>query len=273
MTNFYKVFAIFLSILLISSFACTDTKSEIKKETTQTNPIPTPLPKKEYRIKIIRTFQHDKEAFTQGLIYFKGFLYESTGLNGKSSLRKLDVKTGKVIKKINVGEKYFSEGIAIHDNKIYMLTWLNRTCFVYDLETFKLINEFSYYGEGWGLTTFDDKLLMSDGKNIIRVINPTNFSLDKAINILDENSPVQFINELELVDNILYANIWQSDKIAMIDINTGLVISYLDMTSLREMLPSTEGIDVLNGIAYNNDSKTFYATGKNWPLLFEFVIE
>lgn len=273
MIKFSKLVLFITFIILISSFACTDNKSEIKQETKVETSQPTPIQKKEYRIKIIRTWQHDKEAFTQGLIYYKGFLYESTGLNGKSSLRKLDPKSGKILKKINIADKYFSEGITIYDNKIFMLTWLNRSCFVYDLETFKLLNEFSYYGEGWGLTTQNDKLLMSDGKNVIRVINPSNFTLDKVINVLDENSPVQFLNELELVDNILYANIWQSDKIAMIDVNTGNVISYLEMGALRDMLPTVEGIDVLNGITYNYDTKTFYATGKNWPLFFEFVIE
>ncbi len=273
MLSFKKLFIISTSSLLFSAFACSESKSEIKTENKINAKIETPAPKKEYKIKIIRTWQHDNEAFTQGLIYHKGFLYESTGLNGKSSLRKIDPKSGKILKNIKITDKYFSEGITIYDNKIYMLTWLNRTCFVYDLNTFNLLNEFSYYGEGWGLTTQNDKLLMSDGKNVIRVLNPDNFTLDKVINVLDENSPVQNINELELVGDILYANIWQSDKIAMIDISTGKVINYLDMSMLRDMLPSTDGIDVLNGIAYNNDTKTFYATGKNWSLFFEFVIE
>ena len=227
----------------------------------------------EYAIQVLRSFEHDPRAYTQGLFYYNGFLFESTGLNSFSSLRKLDAQSGKILKKISVPNQYFAEGIAVFDNKIYQLTWESNICLVYDINTFNQIATFNYFGEGWGLTNNDEYLIMSDGTNNIRIINPDNFQLVRTLSIYDEKDrPVSNINELELIKGEIWANIWQTDKIAKIDPNTGIVNGWIDLSELRKSIKDVSNIEVLNGIAFDKEGDRIFVTGKRWPLMFEIKI-
>lgn len=229
--------------------------------------------KKEYTYQVLRTFWHDSTAYTQGLIYYKGYLYESTGLRKHSSLRKLDPKNGKILKQIPITGNYFAEGITIMNGKIFQLTWETRTGFVYDLETFILEKTFSYFGEGWGLTNNKDNLIMSNGSNELTFLNPDNFQVENTTLVFDGNVPVNYLNELEMIDGLVFANVYQSDKIALINPESGLVVGWLDFSGLRNYIRNSVSAEVLNGIAYNKENSALYITGKNWPLMFEIKIQ
>jgi glutamine cyclotransferase len=212
-------------------------------------------------------------AFTQGLVYYKNYLIESTGQHGVSSLRKVDPKTGNVLRKVGVDIQYFAEGITVLDDKIYQLTWESGICFVYDASTLKKLSTFNYYGEGWGLAHNGKSILFSDGSNTIRYINPDGFKLDKTLLVHDENGmPVFNLNELEYVKGELWANVWQSNRIARINPETGNVTGWLDLSELRDRITLTRYTDVLNGIAYDEDNDEFYITGKNWNKMFVIKI-
>lgn len=226
----------------------------------------------EYVPKLIGKIHHEDGSFTQGLIYFNGFLYESTGLRGESTIRKLDTATGKVLKRIPIAPEHFAEGITIFNNKIYMLTWLSNLCFVYDLESFIMEGSFSYYGEGWGITNYNNLLIMSDGSNILKFINPDDFQTVKQINVYNGNTPVKNLNEVEMINGELFANIWTEDKIVRIDPATGNVIGYLDFSFLRKLIKN-ENVDVFNGIAYNPEKDVYYVTGKYWDYIFLIKLE
>lgn len=222
-----------------------------------------------YSFEIIKELPHDTQAYTQGFIYHNGFLYESTGQYRKSSLRKINPNTGEIIKNIKIPDKYFAEGLTIFNNKIYQLTWFENTGFIYDLETMKQIGSFSYYGEGWGLTNDDKHLILSDGSNVLRYIDPTNFEVVKTLTVLNENSyPMRNLNELEYVAGYIWANIYMENYIVQIDPKTGRVVSRIDLTPLRDKLTIGPETDVLNGIAYDKESDVFYFTGKNWNKIF-----
>ena len=233
-----------------------------------------------YTYEIVKTYPHDPKAFTQGLVYHNGFLYEGTGGsrargdNFFSSLRKVELETGKVLQKSDLATEYFGEGIAILDNKIYQLTWREKTAFVYDLNDFKLLKQFTYAGEGWGLTNDATNLLMSDGTHIIRVINPETFETVRTITVFDEkNRPLMQLNELEYIKGEIWANIWQEGDIVRIDPNTGKLLGRIDLTKLAdEQMDSSREADVLNGIAYDQASDRLFITGKKWNKLFEIKI-
>ena len=222
---------------------------------------------KKYEPVLIGKINHETGSFTQGLFYFKGYLYESTGLRGESSLRKLDTATGKVLKRISVAPEHFAEGMTILNNKIYQLTWLSNLCFVYDLETMNMIGSFNYEGEGWGLTNYNNLLVMSDGSNVLKFINPEDFQVVRQVSVFDGNQPVKNLNELEMINGELFANIWTEDRIVRIDPFTGNVIGYLDFTFLRKFIVN-ENVDVFNGIAYNHEKDIYYVTGKYWSYIF-----
>lgn len=222
---------------------------------------------------IINSFPHNSKSFTQGLVYYKGYLYESTGINGNSSLKKIDIKSGKAIKEIKLGEKYFGEGITILNNKIYQLTWKNRTCFIYDLHTFLEIGKFFYSGEGWGLTTDGKSLLMSDGSSAIVFINPDTLQITKKIHIQDDKIPVTNLNELEYIGGEIWANIYMQDIIARISPDTGEVLGWIDLKRLYKNVSGRDKMDVLNGIAYDCKGDRIFITGKYWPKLFEIKIQ
>lgn len=222
---------------------------------------------------IIRKFEHDKNAYTQGLLFRNGYLIESTGQYGQSSIRKVDINSGKVLKKVDIPYNYFGEGITIHDEKLYMLTWRERTCFIFDPDTFEEIETKRYYSEGWGLEKIGDRLIMSDGSNFLRYLDPDSFEILKTISIYEGNFPVQKLNELEYIEGMLFANIWMEDKIAVIDPDAAEVLAYVDCSELREFVKHDSNAETLNGIAYINGKGTFILTGKNWPFYFEVSID
>lgn len=226
-----------------------------------------------FRIKVHRTIPHDSLAFTQGLFFYNGYLYESTGQYGKSSLRRIDSKTGKILKSILIGNEYFAEGIALFHGKIYMLTWQNELCLVFDVDTFEEIDTFFYSGEGWGLTNFDENFFVqSDGTNALRIIDPNGFKIVSTLFVTDAGHPVSNINELEIIGNEIWANIWMKDIIAVIDKTNGKVKYWVDISSLRSYIRDGTNIDALNGIAYDKESGRIYLTGKYWPYIFEVEV-
>jgi len=234
-----------------------------------------------YTYEIVKTYPHDAKAFTQGLVFHNNFLYEGTGgtrARGDdffSSLRKVELESGKVLQKFDLATDYFGEGITIFNDKIYQLTWREKTAFVYDLNDFKLLKEFRYAGEGWGLTHDDAHLMMSDGTHIIRFINPENFETVRTIAVFDEKGhPLMELNELEYIKGEIWANIWQKATIVRIDPNTGKLLGRIDLTKLAdEQMESSKEADVLNGIAYDEAADRLFITGKKWNKLFEIKIK
>jgi glutamine cyclotransferase len=223
--------------------------------------------------KIKKVIQHDTRAYTQGLIIEKGKLYEGTGMYGESVLKEVNPLTGETIRDIGIAQEYFGEGITIVGNKIVQLTWRTNIGFVYEKKTFKKLREFSYGTEGWGLT-FDGKdLIMSDGSENLFYLDTLNYSVIKKVQVYDNHSPITKINELEYVDGYIYANIYTTNFIVKIDPKTGKVVERWDMPDLlteSDKLPET---DVLNGIAYNKDTKHFLITGKYWPKMFDMILK
>ena len=225
------------------------------------------------KYRLINTYPHDEAAFTQGLIYYDGYLIESTGQKRKSSLRKVKIATGEIIQIVNLKPEYFGEGIALIKNKIYQLTWKSQTGFVYDLNTLSLLNTFNYPNyEGWGLTSVDDELIMSDGTSYIYFYEPEYFTQLRQIDVLDNKGKIAELNELEYVNGKILANILGETFIAVIDPSTGKVTGEIE---LKDLVP--KGLEgnmnsVLNGIAYNKETNHLYVTGKYWPLLYEIEI-
>jgi glutamine cyclotransferase len=222
-----------------------------------------------YTYEVVNAYPHDPAAFTQGLLYLDGVLYESTGLNGQSSLRKVDLKTGNVLKRVEVPAEYFAEGLALLDGKLFQLTWQNHTGFVYNLESFQLEKKFSYDGEGWGLTTDGHWLILSDGTDQIRFLDPVTFEVKRTIRVSARGRPVDQLNELEYIKGQIYANIWRTDYVARIDPATGNVTGAIDFKGLLAPQDHSADTDVLNGIAYDAKEDRLFITGKKWPKLFE----
>ncbi|MCQ2974198.1 MAG: glutaminyl-peptide cyclotransferase [Bacteroidales bacterium] len=225
------------------------------------------------KYKVVKTYPHDKEAYTQGLVFDNGVMYESTGLKGKSSLRKVQFEKGEIIQSITLKDEYFGEGLAMDNNRLIQLTWQNHKGFVYNKTDFSKIQEFDIATEGWGLVMYNDTLILSDGSENLYFLDKNTFSNNKIIQVYDDNGPVKMLNELEIIENQLFANIYQTDLIAVIDIQSGKVLKYIDFTGLLSPQYQEEYTDVLNGIAYDPKNKKIYVTGKNWPLLFEIKIE
>ena len=218
---------------------------------------------------VTAAYPHDKSAFTQGLVIYKGELFESTGQEGSSWISTVDITTGASEKKINLDARYFGEGITILNNKIYQLTWKNKTGFVYDASTFKQLNNFNYQTEGWGLTHDGSNLIMSDGTSRLYFLDTVTFKIVKSLQIEDSNGPVNYLNELEYANGLIYANIWQTSRIAQIDLKDGKVLGYLDLAILTDQARSLNpAADVLNGIAWHSETKSLLITGKYWPNLF-----
>jgi glutamine cyclotransferase len=212
-------------------------------------------------------------AFTQGLVWLDGALLESTGLYGQSSLRRVELPTGRVLQQVTVPLDYFAEGLAVLQGKLYQLTWQNQKAFVYDLATFQLEKEFAYDGEGWGLATDGQALILSDGTDRIRFLDPATFAVKRVINVSDHGRPVVRLNELEYVKGEIFANVWQTDFIARIDPATGAVLGWIDLGGLLPPEDRDATTDVLNGIAYDAAADRLFVTGKLWPKLFEVKLE
>ncbi len=222
---------------------------------------------------IVAQYPHDSDAFTQGFDFDEsGQLYEGTGLWGRSSLREVDLESGEVEQMVALDDTYFGEGITIFDDRIIQITWQSRTGFVYDKETLEQIDTWSYDTEGWGLTHDGERLIMSDGTATITFRDPNTLEAIGTLDVADANGPVTRLNELEYIDGLIWANIWQTDQIALIDPATGEVVNYLDLTGLLSSAETTGNEDVLNGIAYNEATDQLFVTGKLWPAVFELEI-
>lgn len=221
---------------------------------------------------IVNTFDHDRAAFTQGLVFEDGVLYEGTGLNGRSELRKVELQTGKVLQSHKLPDRFFGEGITIFEDRIIQLTYLSRVGFVYDKNTFEQLEEFKYPTEGWGLTHDGKHLIMSDGTPMIYFLDPQTFARVRKIMVLDQNTPIGWVNELEYIDGQIYANVWPGDRIARIDPETGQIIGWIDCEGLLTARDKNDEIDVFNGIAHDPATGRLFVTGKCWPKLFEIKL-
>ncbi len=218
---------------------------------------------------VVEVLPHDPLAFTQGLVLADGVFYESTGLYGESTVRIVDPATGRVIRSRSLGQEFFGEGLELVGDRLIQLTWKEGTAFVWDAETLAPLGTFSYTGEGWGLCAQEDRLVMSDGSSRLTFRDLTTFVPVGGVEVLRSGEPVERINELECVEDLVYANVWQTEEIVIIDSGTGRVVGQIDASSLLDHLGSTDGIDVLNGIAYDPEDRSFYLTGKLWPAIFQ----
>ncbi len=221
---------------------------------------------------IVNTYPHDDHAFTQGLVYYDGDLYEGTGLNGRSSVRRVELETGKVVQKIDLENKYFGEGITLFEDKLIQLTWRSQISFVYDRESFEKLQEFTYPTEGWGLTHDGQNLIMSDGSNSLFFLDPETFEEVKRISVSHHNEPIDKLNELEYINGEIYANVWMSDRIARISTTSGQILGWIDLSGLLNPALADNRDAVLNGIAYDSENDRLFVTGKLWPNLFEITI-
>jgi glutaminyl-peptide cyclotransferase len=218
---------------------------------------------------VIHAWPHDPAAFTQGLVFHDGDILESTGLNGKSTLRNDELETGRVRKKISLPSQYFAEGLTVIGTKAYQLTWQNGLGFIYDVSSFEQEGQFSYEGEGWGLTTDGQWLILSDGTNRIRFLDPKTFRLVRTITVTASGRSVYDLNELEWIKGEIFANVWQTDNVVRIDPASGVIRGVIDFSGLLSQDERKRETDVLNGIAYDATHDRLFVTGKNWPKLFE----
>jgi len=224
-----------------------------------------------YSYRVLAVYPHDKDAFTQGLVYYQGDFYESTGLRGRSSVRRVDLETGEVLQIRELDDAYFGEGLTLRNHRLYQLTWQSHVGFIYDRASFDLLDTFRYDTEGWGLTHNGQELIMSDGTPNLYFLDPDTLELLRKVWVEDENGPVWRLNELEYIDGEVYANVWQTDRIARIDPDTGRVTAWIDLTGL---LPPEDraAANVLNGIAWDEQGGRLFVTGKLWPKLFQIEL-
>jgi glutaminyl-peptide cyclotransferase len=277
-----NIFIPLFTILLIFSCSNAENKNiatnktiskKVKKSTINSKKVKVELPDEIKNIRIIRQIPHDKRLYTQGLTFHKGFLYETTGKYGSSKIVKINPEDGKIVQTRNLPFSVFGEGSTIIDGKVYVLSWREGICFVYDTESLTEVNRFSYNTEGWGLATDGKKLFMSDGGHKIRVIDPNNFRILSEIEFFNEGVPLDNLNELEYISGTLWANRWVDDNIYLLDLASGGVEQKIDMSILRKKLTDKPWAEVLNGIAYDKENGHFYFTGKNWSEIFEVVFE
>ena len=247
--------------LALSVAACTHASQSAQKG-------PAPV----YGYEIVNVYPHDTGAFTQGLVYHEGTLFEGTGIYGESDIREVELETGHVIRKREIADQQFGEGIALWEDTLIQLTWRSRVGFVYERATFERQRQFSYATEGWGLTHDDERLIMSDGSSSLVFRNPETFERMDSIQVQDDGEPVDQLNELEFIDGKVYANVWQTDRIAIIDPANGRVTAWIDLAGLLDPEDRTPRTDVLNGIAYDAEGDRLFVTGKYWPKLFEIDI-
>lgn len=230
-----------------------------------------PAPVQSY--KVVATFPHDPTSFTQGLVFADGELYESTGLNGESTLRRVDITTGKTLQRLDISPEYFAEGLALVGDELLQLTWQTHIGFVYDRKTFKQKRTFTYKTEGWGIA-YDgtSRLVMSDGSDTLTFLDPKTLAVGKALRIRDAGRAVPNLNELEWVEGEIWANVWQTDRIARISPSTGEVSAWIDLSTLYPLSQRTPPADVMNGIAYDKTSRRIFITGKKWPRLYQITV-
>jgi glutamine cyclotransferase len=225
-----------------------------------------------YTYKVVNTYPHDHTAFTQGLLFIDGFLYEGTGQYGESTLRKVALESGDVLQLGELPEQFFGEGVTLMSDRLIQLTWRSRVGFVYDRESFALLRQFNYSTEGWGLTHDGRQLIMSDGSPTLFFLDPDTFAATGRLAVHDHKGPVSRLNELEYVRGEIYANIWQTDRIARISPQTGQVVGWIELEGLLSPQDRATRVDVLNGIAYDEKNDRLFVTGKWWPKLFEIEL-
>jgi len=225
-----------------------------------------------YGYRVVHSYPHDRNAFTQGLFYDEGVFYEGTGQETGSSLREVEMTTGKVLRQLNLSADLFGEGITLYKNRIYQVTWRSKIGFVYDKPTFKEINKIYYQTEGWGLTTINNRIVMSDGTNVLYFFEPEMFTVVSRLEVYDNEKKVDQLNELEYINGEIWANIWMTDLIARIDPVSGKVLGYINMKGILNDPDTDTSVKVLNGIAYDKEGDRIFVTGKNWPKLFEIRI-
>jgi glutamine cyclotransferase len=218
---------------------------------------------------IVTSYPHDGQAWTQGLAFDEGRLYEGTGLLGRSSVREVDLVSGRVVRQVEIGDEHFGEGIAIVGDRLFQLTWRSHKGFIYDVQTFAPVGEFAYEGEGWGLTYDGRHLLMSDGTARLRFFDPDSFVVLRTLTVHAEGKPIGRLNDLQYIDGEIFANVYQTDRIARIDPETGEVIAWIDLAGLLAREDRTSSAEVLNGIAYDAETGLLIATGKRWPRTYE----
>jgi len=252
------------------------TFSPLPAPTSSPLPVPTvssgPQGAARYTYRALASYPHDPQAFTQGLVYLDGFLYEGTGLYGQSSLRVVELETGKVLQLQLLPDRFFGEGIAIVGQRIYQLTWKAKTGLIYDLETLEPTGEFRYSTEGWGLAQDGTYLIMSDGTATLHYLDPADLSEVRQVTVRDAGQPVMRLNELEVIRGEIWANVWQTNRIARIDPQDGTVVGWIDLSGLLSPSDIAAPVDVLNGIAYDDAGDRIFVTGKLWPKLFQIEV-
>jgi glutamine cyclotransferase len=221
---------------------------------------------------VVSSYPHDPTSFTQGLLWHDGALYESTGLKGESKMRRLELPSGRVLKETRLASEFFGEGLALVDNRLIQLTWQSHKGFVYDRETFRQLQEFTYDTEGWGLTYDGKNLILSDGSSSLFYVDPQTFKPIRKLAVTMNGKPLTELNELEFIEGEIWANVWQTDMIVRIDPSTGRVTSFLNLKGILAPSDKTGREDVLNGIAYDADKKRIFITGKLWPRIFEIRV-
>jgi glutamine cyclotransferase len=263
-----------LAFALLMVVGCVVLPVPVGAPVVSPSPDPTPTSRaspRYYTYRVVNVYPHDPAAFTQGLVFDDGQLYESTGLWGRSSLRRVALESGTVLQQHNLGAEYFGEGLALFRGRLFQLTWQNGIGFVYDAATFELLRTWQYAGEGWGLTHDGEQLIMSDGSATLRFLDPDTLDVRRTIRVTDGERPVEMLNELEYVNGEVFANVWQTDWIARIDPVSGLVTGWVDLSGLLTV-EERAAADVLNGIAYDRAGQRLFVTGKLWPRLFEIVL-
>ena len=263
MNRFFKIFVIGLLILIGLFCICSCSNLE---PSTNSNVIPV------YTYKVVNTYPHDQSAFTEGLVFEDGVLYEGTGLHEYSTLRRVELETGEILQSCELPSQFFGEGVTLYGNKIIQLTWQSHIGFVYDKYTFKLLKKFNYPDEGWGITHNGKHLIVSDGTETLHFLDPETFKEISKIEVSANNIPVTRINELEYIQGEIYANIWQTERIARIYPLTGHVTGWIDLKGILSPEDNSETVDVLNGIAYDAENDRLFVNGKFWPKLFEIEL-
>lgn len=268
-----------LAIGMLSLFGCvsgttvaarSDAARSNAPETQVVPPVVTaPAAPKALNFEVVASYPHNRSSFTQGLLWHDGYLYEGTGLEGQSTLNRVDLTSGKILQRTRLDDNLFGEGLALVGDRLFQLTWKTRRGFVYDRETFKPLGQFAYDTEGWGLTYDGKNLVRSDGSDTLSFHDTKTFKLAYKIKVTFDGQPLRDINELEYIDDAIWANIWQTDRIVVIDPKTGKVNSYLDLPGLLPASLRNGSEDVLNGIAYDAEHKRIFVTGKFWPRLYE----
>lgn len=257
-----------IGLLAMTLAACSGRTKTLRTET----PAATPAAPRTYTYRVIESYPHSTDSYTQGLLFADGVMWEGTGEYGHSRLQRIDLETGRTDVVATLPRSEFGEGIALLDGKIYQLTWENNKAYVYDAATGRQLRTFAYAGEGWGLTTDGERLYMSDGSEYLRILDPETFRVQRSVPVTFRGTPVQLLNELEWIDGKIWANVYVTDQIVIIDPASGIVEGVIDLRGLlpdEEIAPDT---DVLNGIAYDAASERIFVTGKRWSKLFEIEI-